>query len=71
MRRSEDIETIQSFLFNRNFGLQTERIKRFNKQSGMLSLTGLTVYAFSEEAENGNADCKLALESRRYRVKKH
>jgi acetate kinase len=71
--RSGDIDHSIIFYLVETLGYKPNQLKDLlNKQSGMLGLTGFSdLRDIQREAENGNADCKLALEMNAYRVKKY
>ncbi|MFB0948170.1 MAG: acetate kinase [Spirosomataceae bacterium] len=71
--RSGDIDHSVIFYLIETLGYKPNELKDIlNKQSGMLGLTGFSdLRDIQREAENGNADCKLALEMNAYRVKKY
>ena len=71
--RSGDID--QSIIFHlvNTLGYSLEAVNNlFQKQSGMLGLTGYSdLRDIQSNAENGNEDCKMALEMNAYRIKKY
>lgn len=71
--RSGDIDHAIIFYLVEDLGYDLGDVKTMLiKQSGMLGLTGFSdLRDIQREAENGNADCKLALEMNAYRVKKY
>lgn len=71
--RSGDIDHAIIFYLIEDLGYELSEVKALLiKQSGMLGLTGFSdLRDIQREAENGNSDCKLALEMNAYRVKKY
>jgi len=71
--RSGDIDHAIIFHLVHKLGYPLEEIERLlTKESGMLGLTGYSdLRDIQREAENGNADCILALEMNAYRIKKY
>ncbi len=71
--RSGDIDHALIIYLLEDLGYELRDVKTMLiKQSGMLGLTGFSdLRDIQREAENGNADCKLALEMNAYRVKKY
>lgn len=71
--RSGDID--QSIIFHlvNTLGHSLEAVNNlFQKQSGMLGLTGYSdLRDIQSNAESGNEDCKMALEMNAYRIKKY
>lgn len=71
--RSGDIDHSLIFHLVNNLGYELNDVNNLlNKKSGMLGLTGLgDLRDIQKGAENGDADCKLALQMSAYRIKKY
>lgn len=71
--RSGDIDHSIIFHLVNTLGYSLDNVNEvLNKQSGMLGLTGYSdLRNIQAEAENGNTDCKLALDISAYRIKKY
>ncbi len=71
--RSGDIDHSIIFYLIDTLGYTPEQVNTLlTKQSGMLGLTGFTdLRDIQAGAENGNADCQLALDMNAYRIKKY
>jgi len=71
--RSGDIDHAIIFHLVTNLGYSLDKVNHLlTKESGMLGLTGYNdLRDIQREAENGNLDCKLALEMNGYRIKKY
>ncbi|MRH99185.1 acetate/propionate family kinase [Kriegella sp. EG-1] len=71
--RSGDIDHSIIFYLINNLGYTLDEVNGLlTKESGMLGLTGYSdLRDIQKEAENGNEDCKLALEMNAYRIKKY
>lgn len=71
--RSGDIDHSLIFYLVNDLGYTLNQVNNILiKESGMLGLTGYSdLRDIQAEAENGNADCKLALDMNAYRIKKY
>ncbi len=71
--RSGDIDHSLIFYLVNDLGYSLNQVNDLLiKESGMLGLTGYSdLRDIQTEAENGNADCKLALDMNAYRIKKY
>ena len=71
--RSGDIDHSLIFYLVNDLGYNLNQVKDLLiKESGMLGLTGYSdLRDIQAEAENDNADCKLALDMNAYRIKKY
>ena len=71
--RSGDIDHSLIFYLVNDLGYTLNQVNNLLiKESGMLGLTGYSdLRDIQAEAENGNADCKLALDMNAYRIKKY
>jgi acetate kinase len=71
--RSGDIDHSLIFYLVNVLGFTLNQVNNLLiKESGMLGLTGYSdLRDIQAEAENGNADCKLALDMNAYRIKKY
>ncbi|WP_298474080.1 acetate kinase [uncultured Maribacter sp.] len=71
--RSGDIDHSLIFYLVDTLGYTMEHVnKMLLKESGMIGLTGYSdLRDIEREANNGNADCQLALEMNTYRIKKY
>lgn len=71
--RSGDIDHSIIFYLINTLGYTPDRVNTLlTKKSGMLGLTGFTdLRDIQAGAENGNADCQLALDMNAYRIKKY
>ena len=71
--RSGDIDHSLIFYLVNVLGYSLNQVNNLLiKESGMLGLTGYSdLRDIQAEAENGNADCKLALDMNAYRIKKY
>ena len=71
--RSGDIDHSIIFHLTNNLGYKLEEVNELlNKKSGMIGLTGYgDLRDIQSEAEEGNIDCRLALEMNVYRIKKY
>ncbi len=71
--RSGDIDHSIIFYLVNNLGHSLDKVNTLlTKESGMLGLTGYSdLRDIQKEAENGNPDCKLALDMNAYRIKKY
>jgi len=71
--RSGDIDHSLIFYLVNDLGYSLNQVNNLLiKESGMLGLTGYSdLRDIQAEAENGNADCKLALDMNAYRIKKY
>lgn len=71
--RSGDIDHSLIFHLVNNLGYSLDEVNNIlQKESGMLGLTGFSdLRDIINEAENGNNNCKLALEINTYRIKKY
>jgi len=71
--RSGDIDHSLIFYLVNDLGYTLNQVnKLLIKESGMLGLTGYSdLRDIQAEAENGNADCELALDMNAYRIKKY
>ena len=71
--RSGDIDHSLIFYLVNYLGYTLSQVNNLLiKESGMLGLTGYSdLRDIQTEAENGNADCKLALDMNAYRIKKY
>jgi len=71
--RSGDIDHSLIFYLVNDLGYTLNQVNNLLiKESGMLGLTGYSdLRDIQVEAENGNADCKLALDMNAYRIKKY
>ena len=70
--RSGDVDQSVIFYMVNSLGYSLDAVNTMlQKQSGMLGLTGYSdLRDIEAEAENGNADCQLALAMNAYRIKK-
>lgn len=70
--RCGDVDQSVIFHMVNSLGYSLEAVNNLlQKQSGMLGLTGYSdLRDIESNAENGNADCKLALDMNAYRIKK-
>ncbi|PIF62447.1 acetate/propionate family kinase [Flavobacterium sp. 11] len=71
--RSGDVDQSVIFYLVNTLGYSLEAVNTMlQKQSGMLGLTGYSdLRDIEANAENGNADCQLALAMNAYRIKKY
>lgn len=71
--RSGDIDQSVIFYMVNTLGYQLNEVNTvLNKQSGMLGITGHSdLRDIEDNAENGDADCQLALDMNVYRIKKY
>ncbi|MFV8370698.1 acetate/propionate family kinase [Flavobacterium sp. LB2R40] len=71
--RSGDVDQSVIFYLVNSLGYSLEAVNTMlQKQSGMLGLTGYSdLRDIEANAENGNADCQLALAMNAYRIKKY
>ncbi|MFY9244124.1 MAG: acetate kinase [Polaribacter sp.] len=71
--RCGDIDQSVIFYLMKKLGKTADEVSTLlNKDSGMQGLTGFSdLREISEKAENGNADCKNALDLAAYRIKKY
>lgn len=71
--RSGDVDQSVIFYLVNTLGYSLEAVNTMlQKQSGMLGLTGYSdLREIEANAENGNADCQLALAMNAYRIKKY
>jgi acetate kinase len=71
--RSGDIDQSAIFYLVNSLGYSLEAVNSLlQKQSGMLGLTGYSdLRDIQTQAEQGNAECQLALEMNAYRIKKY
>jgi acetate kinase len=71
--RSGDIDQSVIFYMVNTLGYQLNEVNTvLNKQSGMLGITGHSdLRDIEANAENGDADCQLALDMNVYRIKKY
>jgi acetate kinase len=71
--RSGDIDHSLIFYLVNDLGYTLNQVKNLLiKESGMLGLTGYSdLRDIQAQAEDGNADCKLALDMNAYRIKKY
>ena len=71
--RSGDIDASVIFYLINSLGYTPDEVNTMlQKKSGMLGLTGFSdLRDIESAAENGNADCQLALEMNAYRIKKY
>lgn len=71
--RSGDVDQSVVFYLVNTLGYSLEAVNTMlQKQSGMLGLTGYSdLRDIEANAENGNADCQLALAMNAYRIKKY
>lgn len=71
--RSGDIDQSVIFYMVNSLGYSLEAVNTMlQKQSGMLGLTGYSdLRDIEASAENGNADCQMALAMNAYRIKKY
>jgi acetate kinase len=70
--RSGDVDQSVVFYMVNTLGYSLDEVNAiFQKQSGMLGLTGFSdMREIEEQAQQGNRDCQLALEMNAYRIKK-
>lgn len=71
--RSGDIDQSVIFHLVNTIGYSVDAVNNlFQKESGMLGLTGFSdLREIEASAEKGNEDCKMALEMNAYRIKKY